>query len=171
MQRAGGPTGMFEMGAVETKAGVGEIEVGTGKVRVGAVEVGACTVDVGTVAIGAGATMVDVGAVAIWVVLSCVSRAWVWAVHCQCCCCYSLRCCRLCRCCLLRCCRCCLHCLHHSTWAHSLLHQMLGPRWSKPGARIPYGAACLTSKGGEAERRPWALVLGAQEGQWSCLPL
>ena len=37
------------MGAVETKAGVGEIEVGTGKVRVGAVEVGACTVNVGTV--------------------------------------------------------------------------------------------------------------------------
>ena len=56
---------MFEMGAVETKAGVGEIEVGTGKVGVGAVEVGACTVDVGTVAIGAGAAMVDVGAVVI----------------------------------------------------------------------------------------------------------
>ena len=56
---------MFEMGAVETKAGVGKIEVGTGKVRVGAVEVGACTVDVGTVVIGAGAAMVDVGAVVI----------------------------------------------------------------------------------------------------------
>ena len=58
MRRIGGPTGMFEMGAVEIEACVGEIGLD-------AVEVGACTVDVGTVGTGAGAAKVDVGAVVI----------------------------------------------------------------------------------------------------------